>query len=215
GTRLLYEYPRPDRITGAQEEWIKGYMEEFEEAVVQGRHEEYIDVDSFVDYYLINELFKDLDAFRSSTYITKDRGGKLVMGPIWDYDTAMGNRVHYGVWNTSGWVLGSFQPRTSPVPFWWKMLLKDPGFANKTIERWKELRRGPLSAENINAEIDGAALLLDEAQERNFERWLVLGEYVWPNPEPYPETYEGEVEALRAWLVARAEWIDGNIESLA
>jgi hypothetical protein len=65
--------------------------------------------------------------------------------------------------------------------------------------------------ENIFSVIDNAVLLLDEAQQRNFERWPVLGIYVWPNTEPYPETYAGEITNLKTWITERAAWMDDNM----
>ncbi len=85
---------------------------------------------------------------------------------------------------------------------------------DRVIQRWQELRTNVLSIDNIFSIIDDAVLLLDEAEKRNFERWPILGEYVWPNTEPYPETYIEEIDRLKSWLEERAYWMDDNIHSL-
>ncbi|MFX1450202.1 MAG: CotH kinase family protein, partial [Promethearchaeota archaeon] len=215
GTRIFYEYPSgnqmEDRIN--QSLWIKNYMDGFEDALmsinftdpVEG-YAKYIDVDSFVDFIIINELCKNGDGFRASMYMHKDRGGKLKMGPIWDFNLAMGNINGYKLWDEKHWMTVQ-HPRT----FWFERLLEDENFSNRVISRWYELRAGIFSLENITAIIDDYALLLNESKERNFQKWPVLGEYVWPNPPPFLKTYDEEINRLKIWFGARIEWIDENI----
>jgi len=71
-----------------------------------------------------------------------------------------------------------------------------------------------LSDRNINKIIDSYAKELSEAQIRNFDKWIILGKCVWPNPKPYPETYEEEIKRLKHWLNYRCKWIDENIDLL-
>ena len=92
--------------------------------------------------------------------------------------------------------------------------MEDQNFKKKAIQRWQELRAGVLSLDNIFSLIDNAVFLLNEAQQRNFERWPILGIYVWPNTEPYPEIYEGEITNLKTWIAERATWMDNNIYTI-
>ena len=90
GTRLLHVYPKGHEISNARKAWIQNYMNEFETALAgmdfkdpERGYAKYIDIDSFIDHFIINELFKNTDGFRNSTYMYKDRDGRLEMGPVW------------------------------------------------------------------------------------------------------------------------------------
>lgn len=216
--RIFYEYPKKEQITRSQQAWIEDYVNDFETALIsddfdspQKGYARYIDVESFIDYMLLREFFRDVDTYVFSTFMHKDRQGKLKMGPVWDFNLAMGN-CNYGYQGkTDGWELGRKAARRT---FWWRSLLKDGSFMDRAVRRWQELRSGVLSIDNIFSIIDDAVLLLDEAQGRNFEQWPILGEYVWPNPEPYPQTFMEEIARLKRWLEERARWMDDNIHTL-
>ena len=215
GTRLFHVYPKGHEISNAQKAWIQNYMNEFETALA-GRdfkdpergYAKYIDTDSFIDHFIINELFKNTDGFRNSTYMYKDRDGKLEMGPVWDFNLSMGNSVFYNAWETSNWLI-----YTNPVPFWWDRLLRDEDFKQRLVKRWKTLRKSELATSKLLGEIDRTAEYLSEAQIRNFERWPVLGRRVFGNPGPYLPTYKQEVQQLKTWLQARLKWMDQRIKS--
>ena len=214
--RILYVYPPAGQITAAQQSRIKQYIDDFETTLVSDEfdHPErgyaaYIDTGSFIDYMLLREFFRDVDTYSFSTFMHKDREGKLKMGPVWDFNLGMGNCSFGYEGKSQGWEID--RKGANRNTFWWRRLLTDQNFKNKAIQRWRELRTGVLSMENIFSVIDNAVLLLDEAQQRNFERWPVLGIYVWPNTEPYPETYAGEITNLKTWITERAAWMDDNM----
>ncbi|MCY2966936.1 MAG: CotH kinase family protein, partial [Planctomycetota bacterium] len=85
----------------------------------------------------------------------------------------------------------------------------------RLLKHWRTLRGDQFADKSLFAMIDQTASQLESAQRRNFERWPVLGKYVWPNPRPYPKTYAGEVDKLKNWLAKRLDWMDANIEQLA
>ncbi len=215
GTRLFHVYPKGHEISNTQKAWIQNYMNEFETALA-GRdfkdptrgYAKYIDTDSFIDHFIINELFKNTDGFRNSTYMYKDSDGKLEMGPVWDFNLSMGNSVFNNAWETSNWLI-----YTNPVPFWWDRLLTDENFKRRLVKRWQALRKNELATSELFGEIDRTAAYLSEAQTRNFERWPVLGRQVFGNPGPYLPTYQQEVQQLKIWLQARLKWMDQRIKS--
>ena len=212
GTQLIHVYPKGNQINDAQKAWIKNYMNAFETALIKDPkrgYAKYIDTSSFIDYFIINELFRNIDAFHISTYMHRDRGGKLRMGPVWDFNLSMGNANYSDGWKPNGWLL-----HTRPVPFWWHRLLKDRNFKQQLTKRWNELIKNELALSNIVKMIDQTVEYLAEAHPRNFQRWRILGQYVWPNQYPYPRTYEGEVDRLKTWLRNRVQWMDGHIKSL-
>lgn len=208
---LVYKYPRGENITPAQENYIQRYINDFEEALYsdtfddpQVGYRKYIDLNSFIDWIIINELARNQDAaFDSSVFMYKDRGGRLFMGPVWDFDIAFGNINYNNGWLTDGWYITKSK--------WINRLFEDPYFAGEFIKRWQEVK--PIIDEIPNT-IDDIGLNIQEAADRNFERWDILGQYVWPNYPPYPETYEGELERLKTWIIDRTKWINDNIEEL-
>jgi CotH kinase protein len=158
-----------------------------------------------------------VDGYRLSSYFYKDRqskGGKIIAGPVWDYDLAFRNANYCKGSDTAGWAY-QFNPVCSndywQVPFWWDKFLSDTAFKNNLRCRWKQLRQTSLGLSHLNFLIDSVASLTTEARQRHFQRWPVLGQYVWPNPEPIATSYEGEIETLKTWLAARLKWMDANI----
>lgn len=209
-TYFVYEYPKPENITVAQKSYIQQYMHDFESALLTDdfstearTYTDYIDLDSFVDFFIINEVCRNVDGYRLSTYMYKDRGAKLQMGPIWDlnigYDT--GDRVP-----VDGWVINYNQYVEQDawmVPFWWPRLMEDPVFRSALKIRWSELRGGVMSSTSLTDMVDDAAgyLLDNGAIERNYTRW----------GQSIPVNYEASIESLKAYLEQRTEWMDGQI----
>lgn len=215
-TRLHHVYPKELEITNGQRLWIQAYMNKFENALAGAQFKDpiegyamYIDIDSFIDHFIINELFKNTDGFRNSTYMYKDRGGKLTMGPVWDFNLSIGNSVFHDAWQTYNWLI-----YTNPVPFWWHRLLSDNNFKQKLVKRWKTLRKNELTNTAILGEIDRTAEFLSEAQKRNYQRWPVLGHVLFGNPHAGKPTYHGQLDEMKTWLKTRLQWIDQNIEKL-
>ncbi|WP_179336207.1 CotH kinase family protein [Winogradskyella costae] len=163
----------------------------------------YIDVDSFIDWYLINEITKNNDAiFYSSVYMNYTPGGKLKMGPVWDYDISMGNINYNNNETTDGfWIKNAT---------WYSRLFEDPNFVSKVKSRFNYF----YDNRNLFQEhIDSSALSLSQSQERNFFKWPILGTYVWPNNVFFP-TYDEEVVYLKDWLNDRLEWLNNNLNEL-
>ncbi len=220
-----YEYPDSEDIGPEQKAYIQQYVGAFEDALagdnfadpVEG-YAQYIDVNSFIDFFIINEISKDLDAYRLSTYMYKQKvtdGGKLVMGPLWDYNIAFGNIKWPCVENGLEGFAMDFNEICSDefwlTPFWWKRLLEDSAYSEQLAVRWAELRDAQLATDQVLTHIDSvAALLNEEAQARNFTRWPILGKYVWPNAF-VGETYQEEVDWMKDWVSRRLTWLDENL----
>jgi hypothetical protein len=227
--KYQYHYPDPDDITPEQEEYIKNYVDKFENVMASWKYSDpdsgctkYLDINSAVDYFLINELTKNIDGYRLSSFMYKDRdskGGKLTLGPAWDYNLGFGNADYFYGWRTEGWVVEFFfsgdeelttKDETYFIPFWWNTLFNDPTFEARVNKRWFELRQTALSESHITGLIDSLTNYLSEARVRNFDRWPVLGEYVWPN-KFIGETYEDEIDYMKGWIHERLDWMDSQI----
>ena len=223
-TFFQYRYPKPDDIAPQQKAYIQAYVDSFETALAGPDFMDpglgfraFANDSSFVDLFLINELSRNVDGYRLSSYLYKDKdsnGGKLHAGPAWDYDIAWGNANYCDGSDTTGWAyaFGNVCPDDgNQVPFWWERLMEDSNFENAVRCRWNDLRYNVLSPANVAAYCDSVASLLNEAQQRNFYRWPILGMYVWPNPEPVPTTYAGEVQELKDFMNARWAWMDAHL----
>jgi len=219
-----YVYPKETNITPEQKAYIKNYTDSFEDALHSNNYQDpqngwrkFADEQSFIDYFIVNEVSRNIDGYRISTYFYKDRyskNGKINAGPVWDYDLAFRNADYCNGSNLDGW---SYQfNNVCPsdyfqVPFWWTRLMADTTFKSKLRCRYKALRSTTLSLNHLNHLIDSVVTLTTESRQRHFQQWPVLGQYVWPNPTPIATTYEGEIQTLKTWLAARLDWIDKNI----
>ncbi|MCX7847173.1 MAG: CotH kinase family protein [bacterium] len=218
GTRFIHVYPRGERVTSAQQAWIRSYLTNFEACLrsptythpVSG-YARFIDVSSFVDTYVLVQAWKNIDGLRLSSYFYKDRNGKLVSGPPWDYNISLGNANYYDGWNTSGWyTTGDYYA----IPFWWARFRADTNFMALCRQRWQALRKDILHRTNFAARIDTLAAVLDEPQRRHFQRWPILGTYVWPNYYYAATSYAQEVTWMKRWAHDRMAWIDGQWNTL-
>ncbi len=223
--KFLYTYPKSSEISNDQKNYIKNYLNDFEEALLSSNfqdpelgYQKYIDIDSFVDFLILNEISKNIDAYRISTFMHKDKNQKLKMGPIWDFNLGFGNVNYCDAEITSGWsykfndVCGGDNWK---VPFWWNRLFEDPAFVSKLKNRWSDLRTNILSDQNLQDRIDEITNFLIEhnAPRRNFDKWTIIGKYVWPN-NYIGNNYGEEISYLKNWLEKRVKWMDEEINSI-
>ncbi len=214
GLSLVFKDPVGPDLTQAQKDWIKNYVNTFEAALyganfadpVDG-YGKYIDVGSFIDNHIIVELSKNIDGFRLSTYYHKDRDGKLVMGPIWDYDLSLGNANYNDGWHATGWYYSLLGDGDYP---YWRRLFEDPEFRLRYADRWFGLRRNLFTTRRLVGIVEDYATLLDEPAARNYARWPTLGVYVWPNWF-IAKTYREEITWMQGWLAERLTWMDNQI----
>lgn len=223
-----YVYPKPEDIVPEQKAYIKSWVDSFETSLAAGNYydtingyKKFIDVNSFMDYFFINEISRNVDGYRLSSFFYKDKNSfnsKIVAGPVWDYDLAFRNADYCNGSNVDGWAF-DFN-RICPndiaglVPFWWSGFMRDTLYKSQLRCRWKEFRQTVLSVENINHLIDSVYSLVAEAHQRHFQQWPVLGQYIWPNPQPIPTSYSGEIDALKRWISQRLEWLDFNMPNI-
>ncbi len=222
-----YHYPKPDNIVPDQETYIYNTITRFE-TIMYSRHfadpvtgyVNYIDVDSFIDFFILNEISKNVDGYRLSTFFYKDKesiNDLIHLGPIWDFNLAFGNANYYDGGSTYDWQVDVNSNQqfidwndSFMIPFWWQKLLADSNFANQLYCRWQYLRDNQLRINRLHVYIDSVVAVLDEAQTRNFERWPILDEYIWPN-QVWLGSYSDEVGYLKSWLETRIVWIDENL----
>ena len=224
-TFFLYEYPNADDINDDQKNYIQNFIHDFENALAsenfsseQSGYQNYIDLDSFIDFFILNEVSKNPDGFRLSTFMHKDKGEKLKMGPIWDFNLAFGNVNYCNGASTEGWThrFNEVCPNdTWLVPFWWNRFMEDPVFVSTLKERWNNLRTNLFSTSEVLQRITliEEQLKSSNAIKNNFSKWSILGEYVWPN-DYIGNSYDDEINYLKDWTVKRLEWMDIEINNL-
>lgn len=222
---IFFQYHYPEDAPYEQNVYIKNYVSSFESALKspifkdpEKGYRNWIDVGSFVDYWILNEVSRNVDGYRLSTFLYKDKDskdGKLTIGPPWDYDISFGNADYCNGQSYQGfsWHFNSICPEDGyHLPFWWDKLLQDSFFIDSLGKAYDYQRKnGTLRKESIFALIDSMSYELQEAQVRNFKRWNILGQYVWPNPQPIPATWAGEVQELKNWISERLIWLDNNL----
>ena len=230
-TKILHHYPRPRDIAPAQSAYIQGVLRDFETRLASANMDDpetgyvpLVDLESFVDYLLVNEVTRNVDAYRLSTYLSKDRddgpgGGRLRMGPVWDFNLALANAAYCNAPEAEGWAyaFNGYCPEDFfYAPFWYERLSTSRPFLDVLAARYAALRQnGLLSDERLFARFDSlAAAVPPAAVDRNFERWPVLGEYTWPNAY-VPNSREDALRHARAWLGRRMAWMDGAIDRLS
>ena len=221
-----YEYPKPGEIHANQKNYIKNYFYEFESSLASDKFKDpnngfrkYIDEDSFIDFFILNELSNNVDGYRLSTYLHKDRNEKLVIGPIWDFNLSFGNADYCGGERYDVWCF-KFNERCLGdywnVPFWWNRLMEDEQFVSKLKERWNQLRTNILSDNNLIKLIDEKYSFLNNETDiiyKNFNRWKIFGIYIWPNSFIGNNYYE-EIDFLKNWIKNRTKWLDESINNL-
>jgi len=219
---LSVMYPPQDRITAKTTQYILDDINKFEEALFAEdrdeflKYKDYIDIDSFADYFILNEFFGNYDSIEHSAYMYKEVNGKLTMGPVWDFDRAIGNdypnilkidttAMHDGVW--------------------FRQLLRDGNFVKLIIDRYAELRKGALSDAYIDATIDAAIRHISPAQQRDWNRWdynsvydaQANGEAVGISLLPLTANnwdYDETVANLKLVLREHGAWMDKRLDSL-
>jgi hypothetical protein len=172
--------PDDGDVTPAQKTWLVNYINEAEGALygpnftdpVNG-YEKYFDTDSFIDHFIMVEMMKNIDGFRLSTYYYKDRGGKITMAPVWDYNLAFGNADYLEGWQPTEWyhsqcaTLGATSATCAGALadtefIYFRRFLQDPNFKQKLVDRWEELRKTIFSNAQLAADLNEQFSILSD-----------------------------------------------------
>ena len=221
----VYYYPRLDEILPVQKSYISSYVSAFEEALYSDHfkdpltgYNKYIDVPSFIDYFLLNEVSRNNDGFKKSYYFYKDRDDHnplIKSGPVWDFDWAWKNIDECYIFRAtdgSGWAyeVNNCYPDVNS-PGYYVRLFEDESFLNALKCRWDSLRGSIFSTDSLLAWVDQKVNYLWEAQQRHFIRFPIAGDYAVPEVPPIPQTYQGEIDKLKQWITLRMNWLDANM----
>jgi CotH kinase protein/Secretion system C-terminal sorting domain len=225
---FIYTYPKPDVITEQQKTYIQGFINSLETELRTATFNDpvtgypaYLNTYSFIDYFIISEISRNVDAYKKSAYFFKEKdskGGLLNAGPVWDFDWAWKNinECEVDAPDGSGWTYEiSSVCQSFPVPPGWMVkLLDDTTFDNKLNTRYFNLRKTILSTKNLLRYIDSIHTLVDTAQLRHYTKWPILGINVGTPEIPgetQPTTYAGEIAKFKDWVLTRISWLDENM----
>ncbi|MEO5581093.1 MAG: CotH kinase family protein [Saprospiraceae bacterium] len=224
--------PKTSNITDAQKTYLIAFLKALEQSIYGANFKDpkkgyrtFIDTLSFIDYFLIGEVSRSVDAYKKSKFFYKDldsRDGLLHSGPTWDFDWAYKNipegdlskECYYGVADGSAWAYKTIYCVHYPAfPGWIPRLMQDVAFVNAIKTRYVDLRKTILSNNSIFHTIDSIQLLLTEAQKRHFQKWDILGKVTNGSPEvdPQPVSFMGAGQQLRNWINVRLLWLDSHM----
>jgi len=226
---LVYDYPAFDVIVPQQQTYIQTFIYDMETALYSPNfadttngYRKYMSTRSFMDYFFVNELARNVDGFKKSCYYYKEKDdysgtiGKLKAGPVWDFDWAWKDIWDCSIFQAtdgSGWSHHINDCTTDNYsPGWMIRMFQDSSFADETNCRWQELRGSILDTAYLFHYIDSVATWMNESQQRHYAYWGHMGAATGtPEVEAPRQSYQEEIDSLKSWIVRRLAWMDANM----
>lgn len=208
--RVSFAFEDPEAPTAEQKKFVEDYCNLVQTTLYTNNFDEYaklIDIKSCIHYFFVHEIAKNVDGnMRLSTFMAKGRGGKLYFPCVWDFDLTLGNCDYLTGEGAdgngpTGWYIREAQ--------WFRQLFRNRTFADEVAKEW-EVFYPELTG--VESSIRYWAKLIDEAQRRNFQKWNILNQRVWPNVVALG-TYEAELEYMLKFFRDRVEWMDAEIKA--
>ena len=212
GATVVFADPDPDDLSDEEKAAMRGLVQGFDAALHSPASNDpatgwrrWADERSVVDYVLLQELFRNQDAFHASTHFHATPGGRLVFGPPWDFDLSLGNGSVPDTIAPQGWIRDKHA---------WIARLKDPALMQALLARWEQLRADGLRTW-LQRSINRRVRVLRVPARRNFARWRVLRENGVFEGQPRRASYRAEVRAMKRWIDQRIAWLDGALRDAA
>ena len=204
GLNVIMHYPKKENLQTQQQAYLKKYLDDLENLFKNGKngsgYENYVDMTSALDYVLHEEVTNNSDSYWCSFFLHKpkdSKGGKVTLGPAWDFNLAMSNGGGMGSTSTDGWQIENPQKQGQggmmmmggglKAPNWLIGMWKDSHYQSELKKRWAELRSGVWHTKTMDAYLDSMKVYITKAADRNFKRWPNLGQGSGqgdPDPEP-------------------------------
>lgn len=208
-------FPSGNRLTDEHIEFVQNFVQDVYNTIHRGNFQavsEIIDLPSFIDSFLVHELFKEMDVNWSSMRFTirqTDTGPRLFAGPIWDFDLSAGGDGGYN--SNNAYRYGPYGS-TATWNRWFGMLMRTEWFAGMVSQRWDEIRDNEVR--DMLDHINALARTYRRCFERNFERWPdKLGNNIWriSRPALQRDTFMGQIEWLDEWFERRIVWMNDDL----
>jgi hypothetical protein len=205
--QYIHDNPKPELINSIQSTYIQSIFNRLKDDMIN-RNESIrdgypsdIDIPSFIDYMIINELSSNVDAYQISTYFHKDRGGKLKAGPVWDFNLSYGNDLFLWGYNRSLTNVWQFDNGDNTGSRFWNDLYKNQTYKCHLAKRWKQVSQfnNPLNYTSISKKIDSIFLDINEAATREQNKWYSVGDL------------QSNVNDIKTWLQKRIEWMNATV----
>lgn len=207
---FIHELPKPEDVTSSQNAYIQNQFTNLQlqanNASIQNGFPSRIDVPTFVDFMLINELGSNVDAYQYSTYFHKDRAGKLRAGPVWDLNLTYGNDLFQYGFDRSKTDVWQFNNGDNVGPKFWMDLFLNTTYRCYLSKRWNELTQTgkPLNQTSINTLIDNTITLITEAANRDSQKWFATNANLAP-----------KVVEIKNFITERTTWMTTNLGSFS
>lgn len=220
--KFQMEYPDPADILPVQLNYIHAYVDSFENAMNASNYQDtllgwrrFAGKNTAMDYMIINEVCKDIDAYRKNAFLNKDKLGKIKFGPIWGHDVAWKNTTDCTAASDTGWAFnygGTCTTDSRLAPFWWAKLTTDTAFMRELKCTYSQYRKpaNPLDTTVLFAALDSVKTYLNAqgAVSRNFTQWPIWGVPIVNEPTPMASDYDTEIANLKTFIKARLAWLD-------
>lgn len=195
--QLFFKYPLFEERYDPTEQYIEQYMNQVARSITRGNYEEYIDVDSWVDWFIVMELTNNTDsALCRSTYLYKRADGKLMLGPVWDFDMAFGNFVYdnqtYEYWATAEAIYIMAQGH------YMTYLYNSDAFMTAVAQRWDEVKE-----DLLQASFDAIDRYGEQVSASRSYNSIVRGSY----------STSYQLTAMRNFIQHRYNWIDMSLHT--
>ncbi|MBE6763749.1 MAG: hypothetical protein E7553_05270 [Ruminococcaceae bacterium] len=212
GNTLYVQFKTPEIPSAEQKAYISDYLQTVND-LIRARDEavwDYIDMDGFIDWYLVNELFKNTDSgFLSSVKMFKDKDGKLSMGPVWDFDLGSGAVAYSDIDDPTGW-----RTRAQDRCDWYVNLFQMDSFVTAFEARWAKLHEEGVF-DKIFEDIDNLKAYLDASANEDYALWhdtyvTEVNNTSWLTvPEiQLTENWDVQIQYFTTYMKARIAWMD-------
>lgn len=224
----VYDDPAPADLVTQQKNYLKTTVNSFETVLFGAGfanqttgYPAWIKMNSFMDFFIVSEVSRNMDAYRKNCYYFKNKDSKdnkIHSGPVWNFDVAFKNLdtdcSAYSATDGSGWAykINDCAGLKTSSNGWIERLLEDPAFRNSLYNRYTLMRATYISNNYLNNFIDSVKNLVADAQVRHYNKWKILETKAGPDEvDPQPATYQEHVEKLKTWIQTRLNWLDMNI----
>ncbi len=226
---FVYDDPDPSKLMTQQKTYLKSAVTSFEKVLYSSGFADkttgypaWIKMNSWLDYFIVSEVSRNINAYRKNSYYFKDKNSKdskFHSGPVWDFDSGYKNLddcAPFSATDGSGWSykINDCPDNKTNSNGWIVRLLQDPAFASALNARYFLMRNSYLSSGYLNSFIDSVQNLASEAQVRHYTKWNILSAPVGdPEVDAQPSTYPEQVTKLKNWIQTRLTWLDMHVPS--
>jgi hypothetical protein len=207
--KYIIQYPKREKLDSIDHTVIKNKIIEFENLALDldnnkglTKIAEHIDLVSFADFIIVQELLKNIDAYYLSTFFHFTKNSKITMGPLWDFDLSLGLPTYKQGFDFEGWKMNGYEH----IPFWMKNIANHKSFYPILLDRWKYFKM-TLEIEKLDSLVDSLAAITTDEIAYDQERWNTIGRETWPNFFT-SGSFEDEIGYLKFWIHKRYDWMN-------